>query len=224
VALSNRFCEALAYATRLHAAQRRKLSGSPYIGHLLRVTGIALEHGADEDEAIAAVLHDAVEDQGGPATRRRIADTFGPRVAEIVDGCTDSDQQPKPPWRGRKEGFLARLREASPSVRLVAASDKLDNARSILSSYLDGGEAIWDSFAAGATACSGICGASSRPSKSRKALLWSTSWIARCRRSSGPSATPTAVRWPRTLLELTASARVSYPVLHPTLLEGKGHG
>jgi GTP pyrophosphokinase len=115
----------------------------------LRVAGIAIEHGADEDEAIAALLHDAVEDQGGPAARREIVEAFGPRVAEIVDGCTDSDRQPKPPWRGRKEAFLARLREASPSVRLVAACDKLDNARSILSSYCDQGDAIWDHFRGG---------------------------------------------------------------------------
>lgn len=146
---SERFCEALCYATRLHEGQQRKISGTPYVAHLLRVAGIALDHGADEDEAIAALLHDAVEDQGGQRTRREIARRFGPRVAEIVDGCTDTDQEPKPPWRGRKEAYLARLGEASASVRLVSACDKLDNARSILADYLRMKESLWRHFHGG---------------------------------------------------------------------------
>lgn len=146
MSLSERFCEALCYATRLHADQQRKISGAPYVGHLLRVAGIALDHGADEDEAIAALLHDAVEDQGGATTRREIARRFGPRVAEIVDGCTDTDQTPKPPWRPRKEAYLARLRDASASVRLVSACDKLDNARSILADYHRLKESVWQHF------------------------------------------------------------------------------
>lgn len=146
---SDRFCDALAYTTRLHAEQKRKVSGAPYLSHLLRVTGIAIGHGADEDEAIAALLHDAVEDQGGTPTLLAIRERFGTRVAEIVDGCTDADGHPKPPWRRRKEIYLARLRDASPSVRLVAACDKLDNARSVLSNYLQRGESIWDRFRGG---------------------------------------------------------------------------
>ncbi len=147
--LSDRFCDALVYAARLHRAQQRKVSGTPYVGHLLRVAGIALEHGADEDEAIAALLHDAIEDQGGEPTRETISRQFGPRVAEIVQGCTDTDQTPKPPWRQRKEAYLDRLAHASASVRLVAAADKLDNVRSVLESYRLSGEAVWDSFRGG---------------------------------------------------------------------------
>jgi hypothetical protein len=147
--LSDRFSRALAYATELHADQRRKVSGAPYVSHLLRVAGIALEHGADEDVAIAALLHDAVEDQGGKKTRQEIRRLFGKRVVQIVDGCTDTDQDPKPPWRARKEAYLARLGIASDSVRLVSASDKLDNARSILISYRQLGESLWDKFSGG---------------------------------------------------------------------------
>ena len=149
MALSERFCDALVFAARLHANQRRKLSGEPYVAHLLRVAGIALEHGADEDEAVAALLHDAVEDQGGAATGRLIGERFGPRVAEIVHGCSDTDQTPKPPWRERKEAHLAHLREASASVRLISAADKLDNVRSILAAYRVMGEGIWERFRGG---------------------------------------------------------------------------
>jgi (p)ppGpp synthase/HD superfamily hydrolase len=149
MALSERFCDALVLAARLHADQRRKLSGEPYVAHLLRVAGIVLEHGANEDEAIAALLHDAVEDQGGAATGRLIGERFGPRVAEIVRGCSDTDESPKPPWRTRKEAYLARLAEASSSVRLISAADKLDNARSIVAAYRVMGEAVWERFRGG---------------------------------------------------------------------------
>lgn len=147
--LSPRFTDALVYATQLHAEQTRKVSGVPYVSHLLRVCGIALEFGADEDEAIAALLHDAIEDQGGAATREEIRRRFGDRVTEIVDGCTDTDQKPKPPWRERKETYLAHLQHASASVRLVSASDKLDNARSLLLSYRELGESVWQRFSGG---------------------------------------------------------------------------
>lgn len=147
--LSGRFHEALVYATELHADQRRKISGVPYVSHLLRVAGIALGYGADEDEAIAALLHDAIEDQGGAKTREEIRRRFGDRVVAIVDGCTDADQQPKPPWRDRKEAYLARLKRADASVRLVSASDKLDNSRSVLVSYRSLGESLWEKFAGG---------------------------------------------------------------------------
>lgn len=147
--LGDRFSEALVYVTRLHANQQRKLSGTPYVSHLLRVAGIVLEFGADEDEAIAALLHDAIEDQGGAAVREEIRSRFGSRVVEIVDGATDTDQTPKPPWRPRKEAFLARLAGASSSVRLLVAADKLDNVRSILASYRSEGPAIWEHFKGG---------------------------------------------------------------------------
>ncbi len=107
-----------------------------------------LENGGDEDEAIAALLHDAVEDCGGPPTAEEIRRRFGPRVSDIVDGCTDSDENPKPAWRPRKERFIERLTGASASVRLVAAADKLHNARSVLSDLRREGERVWDRFAA----------------------------------------------------------------------------
>jgi GTP pyrophosphokinase len=147
--LSERFEAALAYAARLHAAQVRKGSGVPYVAHLLGVASIALENGASEDEAIAALLHDAVEDQGGQAARAEIARRFGDLVAAIVDGCTDADVIPKPPWRARKEAYLRHLPSAPPSVRLVSAADKLYNARSILADYRAVGEALWERFTGG---------------------------------------------------------------------------
>ncbi len=149
MALSHRFADALVFAANLHASQTRKITGAPYVGHLLRVAGIVLEHGADEDEAIAALLHDAIEDQGGPAAKELIERRFGQRVAEIVQGCSDTDQTPKPPWRERKEAYLARLADASPSVRLISAADKLDNVRSLIESYRQNGEAVWRHFHGG---------------------------------------------------------------------------
>jgi (p)ppGpp synthase/HD superfamily hydrolase len=149
--LSTRFEEALAYAAHLHAGQLRKGTKIPYVAHLLSVASIALRHGANEDEAIAALLHDAVEDQGGPATRQEIRRRFGESVARIVDGCTDTDVTPKPPWKPRKEAYIAHVRSAPPSVRLVSAADKLDNARAILADYRQVGEDVWKRFTGGKT-------------------------------------------------------------------------
>lgn len=147
--LTARFEEALIYATRLHASQSRKGSATPYIAHLLAVTALVLENEGNEDEAIAALLHDAVEDQGGAVTREEIRRRFGDKIVEIVDGCTDADVIPKPPWRPRKEAFIARLREAPASVRLVVAADKLHNARSVLGDYRVLGESLWRRFRGG---------------------------------------------------------------------------
>jgi GTP pyrophosphokinase len=147
--LSNRFTDALTFATQLHAEQTRKGGGIPYIAHLLGVTSIALEHGANEDEAIAALLHDAIEDQGGAATREEIRRRFGDTVTEIVDGCTESDLTPKPPWLERKQAYIAHIPKASPSVLLVSASDKLHNARSVLNDYRILGDAVWERFQGG---------------------------------------------------------------------------
>ena len=147
--LSPRFDDALAYAAQLHARQTRKGTRIPYIAHLLGVASIAIEYGANEDEAIAALLHDAVEDQGGPATREEIRHRFGQAVADIVDGCTDTDEIPKPPWRRRKEDYIAHLRTASGSVLLVSAADTLHNARSTLADYRADGEAVWKRFTGG---------------------------------------------------------------------------
>lgn len=147
--LSTRFQEALAVAAQLHGDQIRKGTDIPYISHLLAVASIVLDNGADEDVAIAALLHDAVEDQGGPSVREKIRSLFGDRVASIVDGCTDAEVTPKPPWRQRKEAYLTHLRGASESVRLVSASDKLHNARAILGDYRELGDSLWARFNAG---------------------------------------------------------------------------
>jgi (p)ppGpp synthase/HD superfamily hydrolase len=147
--LTERFERALIFATRLHAGQRRKGSGAPYISHLLAVCALAIEYGGDEDEAIAALLHDAIEDQGGETARVEILRQFGPRVTEIVEGCTDTDGSPKPPWRARKEAYVRHVAEASPSVRLVSACDKIHNARSLVMDYRICGEQLWGRFTGG---------------------------------------------------------------------------
>ena len=147
--LSPRFREALVYAAELHAHQQRKVTGTPYLAHLLRVAGIVLECGCTEDEAVAALLHDAVEDQGGAVVREEIRRRFGEEVVAVVDGLSDTDQTPKPPWRARKQAYVERLKSASASVRLVCAADKLDNVESLLRAYRQGGEAIWRHFRGG---------------------------------------------------------------------------
>lgn len=147
--LSRRFEEALLYATRLHADQTRKGSAIPYVSHLMTVAALTLEYGGGEDEAIAALLHDAVEDQGGAETRAEILQLFGPRITAIVDGCTDTDAHPKPPWRARKEAYVEHIRTAPRSVRLVSACDKLHNARSLARDYRACGESLWMRFSGG---------------------------------------------------------------------------
>ncbi len=149
MALSVHFDEALVYATRLHAGQVRKGTSVPYIAHLLAVAGIVLDYGGTESEAIAALLHDAVEDQGGAPTREEIRRRFGAEVVAIVDGCSDTDQTPKPPWQARKEAYIARLPHETAAVRLVSTADKLHNARDILAAYRALGEALWGRFNGG---------------------------------------------------------------------------
>jgi (p)ppGpp synthase/HD superfamily hydrolase len=147
--LSDRFEEALVYAARLHAKQTRKRSCVPYIAHLLGVTGIVLEDGGSEDEAIAALLHDAVEDQGGLQTLESIREKFGETVAEIVLEVSDSYSDPKPPWRERKQAYIDSIREASPSAMRVSLADKVYNAGSILQDLRRDGDAAWDKFNGG---------------------------------------------------------------------------
>ncbi len=147
--LSPRFEEALVFATRLHATQMRKGSQVPYVAHLLAVTALVLEYGGDEETAIAALLHDAIEDQGGDVARIQIRARFGDRITAIVDGCTDAETLPKPPWQARKEAYLAHLPHAPADVRLVSAADKLHNARSILADYRQVGEDLWTRFTGG---------------------------------------------------------------------------
>lgn len=147
--LTPRFQEALVYATELHATQVRKGSDTPYISHLIGVASIVLEHGGNEDEAIAALLHDAVEDQGGAPTLAVIRKRFGDVVADIVDGCTDADVTPKPPWKERKQAYIDHIPHASTSIRLVSAADKLYNARAILEDYLEIGDEVFKRFKPG---------------------------------------------------------------------------
>ncbi|MCX6927087.1 MAG: HD domain-containing protein [Verrucomicrobia bacterium] len=147
--LSPRFDQALQYAVLIHAHQVRRGTDIPYIAHLLGVTSIALEYDAKEDEAIGALLHDAVEDTGGEGRLKDIRLRFGNAVAEIVAGCTDAVTFPKPPWRQRKENYIAHLPQASASVRLVSAADKLHNARAIVRDLRQLGNAVWSRFKGG---------------------------------------------------------------------------
>jgi (p)ppGpp synthase/HD superfamily hydrolase len=146
VKLSRQFEKALIYATRIHGGQRRKKTRIPYIAHILGVAAIALEYGSNETEAIAALLHDAVEDCGGARRLRDIERKFGKKVAKIVEGCTDTDQNPKPPWLERKQAYVAHVRHASMPTKLVSASDKLHNVRAILMDYRQEGEKLWSRF------------------------------------------------------------------------------
>lgn len=147
--LTDRFDDALAYASRIHRHQIRKGSGVPYVSHLLGVASIALENGADEDQAIAALLHDAVEDQGGPERLADIRERYGDRVAEIVAHCTDSDIEPKPPWRERKQAYLASLAHKPRASLEVSLADKTHNAGAIVADLRAHGEVVWDRFTGG---------------------------------------------------------------------------
>lgn len=149
VKLGPRFREGFLFAAEKHSGQTRKASTIPYIAHLMGVASLALEFGGDQDMAIAALLHDVVEDCGGARMLTEVRRRFGPRVAKIVDGCTDSVTDPKTPWRGRKEMYLQHLKTADAEIRLVSAADKLNNVRSILSDYRAAGEAIWQRFNGG---------------------------------------------------------------------------
>lgn len=132
IRLTPRFGEALTLALFLHGGQERKGSRVPYMAHLLGTAGIVLSFGGDEDQAIAGLLHDAAEDQGGQPTLDLIRGRFGNGVAEIVGGCTDTYEDPKPPWEPRKRAYVAKLPSEAPHVLLVSAADKLDNARAIV--------------------------------------------------------------------------------------------
>jgi (p)ppGpp synthase/HD superfamily hydrolase len=149
--MSERFVDAVEFANELHGDQIRKGTKVPYISHLLIVSGIVLQHGGGEDEAIAALLHDTVEDCGGKPVMVRIRECFGDKIAGLVDGCSETDIQPKPPWLERKEGYIESIRSADPSVRLISCADKIHNASSIISEYRKVGEQVWDRFKANKT-------------------------------------------------------------------------
>lgn len=144
--LTHRFDDALAYASQLHREQTRKGTAIPYISHLMAVSSIVLEHGGDEDQAIAGLLHDAAEDQGGTKTLAEITGRYGEGVAAIVADCTDAWLEPKPPWRARKEAYLAKLREKPQRSLLVSLADKTHNGRAILLDHRAMGHAIWGRF------------------------------------------------------------------------------
>jgi GTP pyrophosphokinase len=147
--LGRRFLRAFQFAAEKHAGQSRKASTIPYIAHLMGVASLVLEAGGDEDLAIAALLHDVVEDCGGAPMLNEVRRRFGKRVAGVVEGCTDADSYPKPPWRERKEEYLRRLRSADADTRLVSVADKLNNVRSILTDYREIGESVWARFNGG---------------------------------------------------------------------------
>ena len=138
--------EAFAFAAEKHSGQTRKRTRVPYISHLMSVAALVLEAGGDEDQAIAGLLHDVVEDCGGEPMLTEVRTRFGDRVAAIVDGCTDAYTVPKPPWKQRKLEYLAVLREANDDIRLVSAADKLHNVRTILADYRSEGDSVWDRF------------------------------------------------------------------------------
>jgi (p)ppGpp synthase/HD superfamily hydrolase len=147
--LGPRFLRAFEFAAAKHKNQTRKASSIPYIAHLMGVASLALEAGGDEDLAVAALLHDVVEDCGGAPMLKEVRRRFGSRVAKVVAGCTDADTDPKPPWRERKENYIRHLKQADADTCLVSAADKLNNVRSILSDYRAIGESIWSRFNGG---------------------------------------------------------------------------
>jgi (p)ppGpp synthase/HD superfamily hydrolase len=153
---SERLDEAMVFAHRLHQHQLRKGADIPYITHLIGVAALVGDHGGSEAQVIGALLHDAIEDQIDvhPDLRARIASLFGPDVLAIVEACTDADTKPKPPWRARKEAYIAHV-EAAPDAApflIVSAADKLYNARSIVRDHALIGDEIWARFRNGGEA------------------------------------------------------------------------
>jgi (p)ppGpp synthase/HD superfamily hydrolase len=144
--LGPRLQRAFRYAAEKHAGQTRKQSAVPYLSHLMAVASLVLEAGGDEDMAIAALLHDVVEDCGGMPRLREVRKQFGPRVAKIVEGCTDAFVEPKPEWLERKKNYLREVKHADAETRLVSAADKLHNVRTILADYRQDGESVWKRF------------------------------------------------------------------------------
>ncbi len=147
--LTTRFTDAFAFAFEVHRGQTKKGTTVPYISHLLEVVGLVLAYGGTEDEAIAALLHDTLEDHPDVASFEKIGERFGACVAVIVAGCSDTTVKPKPPWRPRKEKYIAHLGGADQSELMVAAADKLANARTVTKDYREVGDAVWERFNAG---------------------------------------------------------------------------
>ncbi len=151
-AITDRFRQALDYAARKHAVQTRKASDIPYLSHLMAVCSIVMDNTSDEDVWIAALLHDAIEDQGGEDTAQEIEAQFGERVSDLVRGCselTSDDNGNKPPWLQRKLCYLADLAASEPAVLLISVADKLHNARSVLADWLRCGDDMYCKFTTG---------------------------------------------------------------------------
>ena len=146
---SVRVVEAFAMMHELHRDQRRKGGDIPYITHLMAVAALVGEHGGDEDCFIAALLHDAVEDQGGEAVLLRIREAFGDKVAALVLGASDTMEVPKPPWRARKEKHIAHMREADADLRMLLCADKIHNARAIIGDLRNCPPDYWRRFNGG---------------------------------------------------------------------------
>jgi (p)ppGpp synthase/HD superfamily hydrolase len=144
--LGKRLDDGLGYALRLHRKQQRKGKNVPYAAHLLGTAGTVLDFGGDEAQAIAALLHDAAEDHGGRPRLDKIRRRFGRDVAAMVEDCTDTFEKVKPPWRPRKEAYLASLPGKDGRSLLVSAADKLDNARAIVADLRQHGPATLERF------------------------------------------------------------------------------
>jgi GTP pyrophosphokinase len=143
---TRRLIDALEVAALMHAGQVRKSTQVPYLTHLLGACSIVLDHGATEDEAIAALLHDAIEDVEPREAARAAVDRFGPEVRRIVEACSQIDTEPKPSWRERRERYIRHLADADRPVLLVSASDKLNNARAIVGDLRTIGAEVWSRF------------------------------------------------------------------------------
>lgn len=146
--LTSRFDDAVRYAREVHSTQARKATGTPYFGHLIGVASIVLDDGGTEDEAIAALLHDAAEDHGGRPRLEDIRTRFGDAVARIVEDCTDSWDMPKRPWGERKRAYVEHARRLSPPSLRVSAADKVHNTYATLRNLRNMGEAAWQRFSA----------------------------------------------------------------------------
>ena len=151
--LGERFGRALQQTHQLFGGDRRKGGDIPYIAHLLWVCSLVLYDGGDEEEAVAALLHDTLEDKPNLMTREDLLEAYGSRVLSIIDVSTDTPRDylggVKPPWQQRKLSFLESVEKCSPDLLRVAVADKVDNARSILGDYAQFGEQLWDRFNAG---------------------------------------------------------------------------
>jgi (p)ppGpp synthase/HD superfamily hydrolase len=143
---TQRFADAVALAATLHADQARKGTEITYLSHLLGVASLVLEHGGSEDQAIAGLLHDAVEDAGGADTAELIRRDYGDLVADIVIACSDTDQHPKPPWQARKQAYLDHLMSVDERVLLVSLADKVHNCRSLATDEVTHGDVLWERF------------------------------------------------------------------------------